>query len=147
MTSVESTTSPDADLIRGRSTMGTTAQLEFTAEELLADPPVSAPLIAGGVRCHGGFDDDGNYVSPRTRIRVPAIEAWQAQHTQLFGTAQIDTPMETWGGHYPNVDQARFLIGAGVPEPLAGTTPPNQMALLEAHRPHHVHSERTVHPP
>ena len=42
-----------------------TAQLEFTAEELLADHRVAEPLVAGGVRCHGGFDDGGRYVSPR----------------------------------------------------------------------------------
>jgi len=66
--------------------MAVTGQVEFTADELLADAPVSEPLIAGGVRCHGGFDEDGNYVSPRTRFRVPAIESWQARHTELFGT-------------------------------------------------------------
>ena len=46
-----------------------TAQVAFTEAELLADVPVDTPLIAGGVRCHGGFDRDGNYVSPRTRFR------------------------------------------------------------------------------
>ena len=57
-----------------------TAQLEFTADELLADPRYVDPLVVGGTVCHGGFGDDGAYVSPRTRNRVPAIEAWQAQH-------------------------------------------------------------------
>jgi hypothetical protein len=101
--------------------MAVTGQVEFTAEELLADAPVSEPLIAGGVRCHGGFDDDGVYVSPRTRFRVPAIESWQARHTELFATAPVDVPLETWGEHVPNVAQARFLVGAGVPEPLIAT--------------------------
>jgi hypothetical protein len=98
-----------------------TAQLEFTAEELLADHRVAEPLIAGGVRCHGGFDDDGRYVSPRTRHRVPAITAWQEQHRRLFGTEIIDVPLATWPEHFPNEAQARFLIGAGVPEPLLAT--------------------------
>ena len=53
-----------------------TAQVEFTEDELLADLAVTEPLIAGGVRCHGGFDEDGRYVSPRTRFRLPAIAAW-----------------------------------------------------------------------
>jgi len=101
--------------------MAVTGQVEFTADELLADAPVSEPLIAGGVRCHGGFDEDGNYVSPRTRFRVPAIESWQARHTELFGTSTVEVPLETWGTHYPNEAQARFLIGAGVPEPLIAT--------------------------
>ena len=98
-----------------------TAQLEFTAEELLADHPVAEPLIAGGVRCHGGFDDHGHYVSPRTRHRVPAIAAWQERHRRLFGTDIIDVPLATWPEHFPNEAQARFLIGAGVPEPLLAT--------------------------
>ena len=33
----------------------TTAQVEFTEAELLTNHDVSAPLIAGGMRCHGGF--------------------------------------------------------------------------------------------
>jgi hypothetical protein len=101
--------------------MAVTAQVEFTAEELLADAPVVEPLIAGGVRCHGGFDADGNYVSPRTKHRVPAIEAWTARHEELTGNGRIDIPIDTWPENFPNVAQARFLIGAGVPEPLVAT--------------------------
>ncbi|HEY3142727.1 MAG TPA: hypothetical protein VGJ86_16425 [Acidimicrobiales bacterium] len=101
--------------------MAVTAQIEFTADELLADAPVVEPLIAGGVRCHGGFDESGRYVSPRTRFRVPAIEAWRNRHTELFSTSVVDIPLETWAKHFPNVAQARFLIGAGVPEPLVAT--------------------------
>ena len=37
-----------------------TAQVEFTEDELLSDLAVSEPLLAGGVRCHGGFDADGH---------------------------------------------------------------------------------------
>ncbi len=101
--------------------MSVTAQLEFTEEELLANADVDEPLIAGGVRCHGGFAEDGTYRSPRTKFRVPAIEAWRAHHEDVFDQSVIEVPMELWGEHFPNVDQARFLIGAGVPEPLIGT--------------------------
>lgn len=101
--------------------MAVTAQLEFTEGELLANADVEAPLIAGGVRCHGGFADDGTYRSPRTKFRVPAVEAWGAHHEEVFGEPVIHVPMEQWGEHFPNVDQARFLIGAGVPEPLIAT--------------------------
>ena len=47
-----------------------TAQLEYTADELLADPNFVDPLVVGGTVCHGGFGDDGAYVSPRARNRV-----------------------------------------------------------------------------
>src|ERR1039458_3358382 len=64
----------------GEVAMAVTAQLEFTEDELLANADVKEPLIAGGVRCHGGFADDGTDLSPRTKFRVPAIEAWGAHH-------------------------------------------------------------------
>jgi hypothetical protein len=73
------------------------------------------------VRCHGGFDADGSYVSPRTRHRVPAIEAWQVQHRATFGTEVLHVPLDTWPEHFPNVAQARHLITSGVPEPLIAT--------------------------
>jgi hypothetical protein len=99
----------------------TTLQVSFTEAELLADHQMAEPLIEGGVRCHGGFDDDGAYVSPRTKHRVPAIEAWQAQNAETFGTEVLHVPLDTWPGHMPNVAQARHLIRAGVPEPLIAT--------------------------
>ena len=98
-----------------------TAQLEFSADELLADQPIIEPLVVGGTVCHGGFGDDGHYRSPRTRHRVPAIEAWQEQHAATFGTGLIEIPLDTWPGQFPNVAQARFLIERGVAEPLMAT--------------------------
>lgn len=101
--------------------MAVTEQVEFTEEELLANVPVAEPLIAGGVRCHGGFDADGVYHSPRTRFRRPAIEAWQQQNCEAFSTRIIDIPMERWERNFPSVAQARYLVEAGVPEPLMAT--------------------------
>ncbi|HJR26366.1 MAG TPA: hypothetical protein VJ804_12895, partial [Acidimicrobiales bacterium] len=99
----------------------TTEQVTFTEAELLLDHPIAEPLIEGGVRCHGGFADDGTYVSPRTRFRVPAIDAWQAKHVADHGTEILEVPLDTWPENYPNVAQARHLITAGVPEPLIAT--------------------------
>ena len=99
----------------------TTEQVTFTEAELLRTHDVAEPLIAGGVRCHGGFTDDGTYVSPRTKHRVPAIEAWQARHRATFGTEILYVPLETWPENFPNVEQARQLLRSGVPEPLIAT--------------------------
>ncbi|HLN07338.1 MAG TPA: hypothetical protein VK217_13735, partial [Acidimicrobiales bacterium] len=98
-----------------------TAQVQFTEAELLTDGRVAEPLVAGGVRCHGGFDEAGTYVSPRTRFRVPAIAAWGEQNGERFSSELIDVPLERWERSFPNVEQARFLISAGVPEPLMAT--------------------------
>ncbi len=96
-------------------------QVEFDEAELLASHEYAEPLVAGGVRCHGGFDAAGTYVSPRTRNRLPAIDAWQARHRRDFGTELLDLPLDTWPEAYPNVAQARFLIESGVPEPIIAT--------------------------
>jgi hypothetical protein len=95
--------------------------VEFTESELLANVDVVEPLIAGGVRCHGGFDEHGVYVSPRTKFRAPAIEAWGAQNCQLFASELIDVPLERWSKTFPSIEQARFLIQSGIPEPLVAT--------------------------
>lgn len=96
-------------------------QLEWAEDDLLATDAISEPLIVGGVRCHGGFDGGGVYHSPRTRYRVPAIDSWQRSHVAAFGTDLIDVPLSTWPETYPNVDQAKFLIAAGVREPIVTT--------------------------
>jgi hypothetical protein len=96
-------------------------QTSWTERELLENDPVVEPLMVAGYRCHGGFDADGRYHSPRTRFRVPAIEAWQQRHTDDFGTALLDVPLATWPTTYPNVAQSRFLLEAGVRDPMVST--------------------------
>jgi hypothetical protein len=98
-----------------------TDQVDYDESELLASHDYAEPLIVAGVRCHGGFDDEGAYVSPRTANRVPAIAAWQAKHRRDFGTELLDLPLDTWPEHYPNVAQARFLIESGIPDPISTT--------------------------
>ncbi len=92
-------------------------QTEFSEIELLADHDIVEPLVAGGVRCHGGFDADGRYVSPRTKNRWPAIEAWEEQRVAQFSTPIIDVPLETWPENFPNVEQSKLLLRLGAPEP------------------------------
>jgi len=95
-------------------------QVEYTQRELLESHPVADPLIAGGVRCHGGFDDAGNYVSPRTKNRWPAIRAWQRQRAEQFDTPLLDLALDAWPGAYPSVIQAKFLLRQGVNDPIIG---------------------------
>jgi len=95
----------------------TTLQVEYTEAELLADHDYAEPLVARGVRCHGGFDHDGRYVSPRTRYRTGAIAAWEAQRLEQFCTPVLDIPLESWPESFPNVEQSKFLLAHGVREP------------------------------
>jgi len=94
----------------------TTQQTEFTFDELVMDHDFAEPLIANGVRCHGGFDEDGTYVSPRTRFRAPAIEAWEEHRIEQAGTPPLEIPLETWPASFPNVEQSKFLIRNGAPD-------------------------------
>jgi hypothetical protein len=95
----------------------TTMQTEFTAAELLAEHPIAEPLIVNQVRCHGGFDENGHYVSPRTKHRWPAIRAWEEQRVAQFATPILDVPLETWPESFPNVDQSKLLLRHGVAGP------------------------------
>ncbi len=90
----------------------------WTEAELLADEPGLSPLVVAGYRCHGGFDADGRYCSPRTRFRAPAIAAWQAKHRADFGTELLDAGLDTWPPATPNVAQSRYLLQQGVREPV-----------------------------
>lgn len=96
-------------------------QTSWTESELLATDPGLEPLMVAGRRCHGGLDADGVYHSPRTRFRMPAIEAWQARHREVFGSDLLDVPLSAWPGPYPNVAQSRHLLREGVREPTITT--------------------------
>lgn len=96
-------------------------QLEWTEAELLETHAVEEPLIADGVKCHGGFLGDGTYVSPRTKNRETAIVNWKAEHAKNFGTQLLDIGLENWPSHYPNVAQAKFLLEQGVTDPMVAT--------------------------
>jgi len=91
-------------------------KLEWTRDELLLNSPYEEPLIAGGVRCHGGFAD-GTYISPRTANRVPAIGAWQAR-LRADGHRLVDVPRAFVPPHYPNYPQAKLLLQEGVRDPV-----------------------------
>ncbi len=92
-------------------------RVHFDFDELLADGHVAEPLIANGVRCHGGFTADGAYQSPRTLHRAPAIAAWQAQ-LSAAGAPLIQVSSELMPPQYPSVEQAVLLCENGVRDPI-----------------------------
>ena len=92
-------------------------RLAWSSAELLDRESGLEPLIASGVRCHGGFDADGRYRSPRTQHRMPAIAAWQAR-LQKEGHALVVIPDALLPPHHPNVAQAKLLLLEGVREPI-----------------------------
>jgi hypothetical protein len=105
------------------------SQLTFSSEEILANVATREALVVKGVKCHGGFDADGHYRSPRTKFRVPAIEAWQAQHLATSGTPLFEIPADLISPHLPNPAQAKFLLRSGVREPMVRTL--TEIAIVE----------------
>lgn len=94
------------------------SKLTYTRDEIMADHPYAQQHIEAGYRLHGGLDDKGNYISPRTLNRWPAVEAWQEQLAQR-GQKIIDASTRLLKrGPYPTVDQQKFLLGHGFGETL-----------------------------
>jgi hypothetical protein len=99
---------------------GAADRLTFSRDELLESGAYDAPLIADGVRCHGGFGADGRYRSPRLQHRAPAIAAWQARLARE-GAPLIELPRELMPPQYPNVEQSTLLLKHGVRDPIVRT--------------------------
>src|SRR5215470_7983078 len=102
-------------------------RLVYSQEDLLSSVAYDEPLIANGVRCHGGFVG-GRYRSPRSVGRTPAIAAWQAQ-LRARGLPLLDVPAALVPPHYPNAAQAALLLREGVREPLVRTL--TTIAIIE----------------
>jgi len=92
-------------------------RIDFSFQDLLEDGAYTEPLIANGVRCHGGFSEAGQYRSPRTIHRLPAIQAWQAG-VRASGGSLIEISKDLMPPQYPSVDQAVLLCRHGVREPI-----------------------------
>ncbi|MEJ0025852.1 MAG: hypothetical protein WDN01_07485 [Rhizomicrobium sp.] len=93
-------------------------QLIYTRDEIMADHDFARPQIEAGYRLHGGFDARGNYISPRTLHRWPAVKAWDAQLGRR-GFPVIDASLRLLKrGPYPTVEQQKFLLGHGFGETL-----------------------------
>jgi len=95
-------------------------RLVYTRDELLDSGRYEAPLVAGGVRCHGGFEADGRYRSPRTIHRAPAVSAWQAQLARE-GNALLEIPRALMPPQYSSVEQSTLLLEHGVRDPIVRT--------------------------
>jgi hypothetical protein len=94
------------------------AKLSYTRDELMADHAYAKPHLEAGYRLHGGFDATGQYISPRTLYRWPAVHAWNAE-LERRGAPLIDATVELLRrGPYPTIDQQRFLLASGFGETL-----------------------------
>ena len=82
-------------------------QLTYSEPELLESHEYAEPLVAGGRRCHGGFDDDGNYLflgrrdhmvkTGGYRVELGEIETALYSHPAVRDAVAVAVPDEILG--------------------------------------------------
>jgi hypothetical protein len=93
-------------------------ELVFSREELLAEHPYARPQEVAGYRLHGGFDESGAYLPPRTLHRWPAVRGWQqALRDRGFPLIEATTKLLA-SGPYPSYAQQKLLLQHGLGQTL-----------------------------
>lgn len=92
--------------------------LVYTKAQLEADHDYATPHVECGQALHGGFDGLGTYLSPRTRHRWAAVNAWMQQLKDADVEIVEATTTLLTEPNYPNVAQELFLLKHGIEQPL-----------------------------
>lgn len=96
-------------------------KLRFTREELMSSHAYAAPQIEAGQRLHGGFDEAGTYVPPRTLVREPAVHAWTAALESRGGELMKADSSLLSGIRYPSTGQMKLLLQEGLGQSFYNT--------------------------
>ena len=89
-------------------------QLTWSEQELLATDAVAEPLIASGVRCHGGFDATRRVRARRARSTGCPRSTRGSSRTASSSAPRSSTRRSSCGpSRIPNVAQAKYLLRAG----------------------------------
>lgn len=90
------------------------SRLVYSQNEIEAEHDYASPHIECGLKLHGGFSEDGIYISPRTRYRWEAINAWHDQlKSRQVPIVEATTQLLT-EPNYPNVEQQILLLQKGI---------------------------------
>jgi hypothetical protein len=89
-------------------------QLTFSEDELMESVEYAEPQIEAGHRLHGGFDESGTYIPPRTKYRAPAFEAWQHQLEARGGELMAADSSLLAGVRFPSIPQQKLLLLEGL---------------------------------
>jgi len=96
-------------------------QLTFTEAELMESVEYAEPQIEAGHRLHGGFDESGTYVPPRTKFRMPAFEAWTKQLEANGGELMAADSSLLAGVRFPSIPQQKLLLLEGLEQSFWNT--------------------------
>ena len=89
-------------------------QLRFSEDELMRSHDYARPQIEAGHRLHGGFDEAGHYIPPRTLLREPAIDNWTRALEARGGELMKADSSLLAGIRYPSTEQSKLLIKEGL---------------------------------
>lgn len=89
-------------------------KLVYTQKELEAESDYAVPHIECGLKLHGGFSKDGTYVSPRTKHRWTAVNAWHDQLKQKKVPIVEATTALLTEPNFPNTAQQVLLLKNGI---------------------------------
>lgn len=94
------------------------ARRTFSKAEIEAEHAYDMPHVECGLKLHGGFAEDGTYLSPRTLNRWPAIHGWLARLEELDIEIVEATTALLVEPNYPTIAQQVWLLQQGVEQPL-----------------------------
>lgn len=89
-------------------------KLNYSQAEIEAEDDFAVPHIECGLKLHGGFSSQGKYISPRTKYRWTAINAWHEQLTQRGVPIVEATTKLLTEPNFPNVAQQVLLLKRGI---------------------------------
>lgn len=85
----------------------------YTFEEIMSEHEYSSANEMAGYLLHGGLDENGTYISPRSKHRWEAINGW-GDNLQKQGHPLLDCTVQILKyGNYPNFEQAKYLLNLG----------------------------------
>ena len=93
-------------------------RLDYSREEILADPEYASRIRRGEVLFHGGLDAEGVYLSPRSRFRAEAIEHWTEALATTGAPTHVMTKEQLRREFFPTVAQAKHLLRSGARESM-----------------------------
>ncbi len=86
----------------------------YRYDEIMADDDYAKPHEEAGYKLHGGFDAQGSYVSPRMKVRGPALAAWR-ERLLARGGELLDADQTLLSGEtFPNIAQTRLMLHNGI---------------------------------
>ncbi len=89
-------------------------KVNFTIDEIEAEHDYPTLHVECGLRLHGGFDEEGRYLSPRTKYRSTAISNWHHQLEQRSVPIVEATTTLLTEPNFPNVEQQVYLLRNGI---------------------------------